>query len=745
MKNETLFPKRPDQASLLREWTGPLTNDLVQHPGDFGLGQLPRRLEVAGTTTSICGFCGTGCQLEIHLNRAGEAINLSASTEYPVNLGMACPKGWESLIPLLATDRGTTPLLRESDGSMHPTSWETALETMAKRFKKTIQNHGPESVAWLGTGQIAVEEFGFLGALAKFGMGFIHGDGNTRQCMATAVTAYKEALGFDSPPFTYQDFEESDCLILVGSNLCIAHPIMWQRVMRNKRNPDIIVVDPRRTETAMAATEHLGIEPKSDLTLFYAVAREVIRQGWVDQTFVDQHTRDYKEFAAFVESFTLERAAEASGLSVESIRELARKIGTRDRVSFWWTMGVNQSYEGTRLAQALINLALLTGNIGKPGTGANSITGQCNAMGSRLFSNTTNLLGGHQFTDQADRQKVAGILGIAEDRIPRQNSLAYDQILDAVDRGEIKALWIIATNPLHSWIEQNRLPERLAKLECLVVQDMYASTVTAQAADIYLPAAGWGEKDGTFINSERRIGVIRKVCKAPGQALADFQIFRALAHHWGVGEMFRDWTSPEAVFQILKKLTVGQPCDFSGIRDYAHLEENGGIQWPWTEADAMKGEGKVPAQRRLFADGQFFTKDGRARFCFEEPRPQPESPCREYPLVLLTGRGTSSQWHTGTRTEKSDVLRKLSPRGIYFEINAHDAGLLGLQSGQKARIRSRRGQLEASAFVCQTVPAGKIFISMHYRQVNILTREDVDPYSREPNFKICAVSVERIR
>ncbi|MCC5790353.1 MAG: molybdopterin-dependent oxidoreductase [Opitutales bacterium] len=744
MKKDPLFPKRPDKASLLREWTGPLTNDLVQQPGAFGLGQLPRRLDVAATTTSICGFCGTGCQLEVHLNKEGEAINLSASTEYPVNLGMACPKGWESLTPLEASDRGTTPLLRDARGEQRPASWDEALGEMARRFKKTMQEHGPESVAWLGTGQIAVEEFAFLGALAKFGMGFVHGDGNTRQCMATAVAAYKESFGFDSPPFTYQDFEESDCLIFVGSNLCIAHPIMWQRVMRNQRNPDVIVVDPRRTETAMAATEHLAIEPKSDLTLFYAVAREVIHQGWVDRDFVAQHTNDFAEFAAFVEPYTLEKAAGASGLSASSIQELARKIGTRERVSFWWTMGVNQSYEGTRLAQALINLALLTGNIGKPGTGANSITGQCNAMGSRLFSNTTNLLGGHQFTEAADRRKVAGVLGIPEERIPQQNSLAYDQILEAVGQGKIKALWIIATNPLHSWIEQNRFKERLEKLDCLVVQDMYANTLTAQSADIYLPAAGWGEKDGTFINSERRIGTIRKVRKAPGQALADFQIFRALAHHWGVGEMFREWTCPEEAFQILKKLSVGQPCDFSGIRDYAHLEESGGIQWPWP-AEAESEDGKVPAQRRLFGDGKFFTADQRARFCFEKPRPQPESPCGEYPYILLTGRGTSSQWHTGTRTEKSDVLRKLYPRGIYVEINAEDAQKLGLQSGDKTLVQSRRGHLEASAFVCQTVPAGKLFISMHYREVNRLTREDVDPYSREPNFKICAVSLKPLR
>ncbi|MGE9269806.1 MAG: molybdopterin-dependent oxidoreductase, partial [Verrucomicrobiales bacterium] len=577
----THFPPRPARSTLTRSWSGPLTKELVQHPGEFGLGSLPGKLQPDATATSICGYCATGCSLRLHL-KEGEAINLSADRSYPVNLGMACPKGWEALAPLDASDRATTPLLRNENGEWVEVSWDTAMKAFVEKFQGIANQHGSEALAWLGTGQLPNEELAFLGSLCKFGMGMIHGDGNTRQCMATAVTAYKESFGFDAPPYTYGDFEESDVIILVGSNLCITHPIMWQRIQRNLRDPEIVVIDPRKTETAMMASTHLPLEPKSDLILFYGIARQLIENDWINHSFVRQHVDGYEELKRFLLDgpYDLNTTALQSGLSKKSILELAKKIGSGKRVSLWWTMGVNQSHEGTRVAQSLINLALLTGNIGKPGTGPNSITGQCNAMGSRLFSNSTNLLGGHKFTNPEHRAKVANILNIPEDHIPRRDSLAYDQILEAIDRGEIKALWVVCTNPAHSWIHQSRFRRIREKLDCLVVQDMYHSTETAQIADIVLPAAGWGEKDGTFINSERRIGRIRKVRRAPGLALADFHIFQLVAHYWGCGHLFEQWHNPEEVFKLLTRLSKDQPCDISAIEDYAMIEGSGGIQWP---------------------------------------------------------------------------------------------------------------------------------------------------------------------
>ena len=719
---------------------GALTERLVQAPAAFGLGRVPQVLKPDATADSVCGYCSTGCSLKVHL-KDGAAVNLSANSDYPVNLGMACPKGWEALAPLSARDRATAPLLRGADGQLAPVSWHAAMEAFTQRFKAIQAAHGPASVAYLSTGQIVTEEMAFLGALAKFGMGVVHGDGNTRQCMATAVVAYKQSFGFDAPPYTYQDFEESDVLVFVGANPCIAHPIMWQRVMRNQRQPEIVVVDPRKTETAMAATRHLPLAPKSDLALFYGLAHRLIELGLVDQAFIDAHTREFESFKAFLADYTLEHAAERSGLAYQELDSLARLIGSGKRVSFWWTMGVNQSYEGVRLAQSLINLALMTGNLGKPGTGANSITGQCNAMGSRLFSNTTNLLGGRAFESAADRAVVAQRTGIPLERISSQPSYAYDQIIDAIERGEIKGLWLIATNTAHSWINQQRFRHIRDKLDCLVVQDMYATTESAAIADLVLPAAGWGEKDGVFINSERRIGRTRKVRKAPGEALSDFNIFRLIAHHWGCADLFAEWSSPEAVFQILKRLSAGQPCDFTGIADYAHLDRAGGIQWPFPAAPAAGGQG-LATQRRLFEDGHFYHADGKARFVFEAPRAMPEPPDASYPFILLTGRGTSSQWHTQTRTGKSDVLRKLYPQDAYVEINPQDAARLGIQANDAVQLRSRRGAQQVKAVLLASVQPGQLFMPMHYTATNYLTADAFDPNSRQPSYKACAVALE---
>jgi len=672
-----------------------------------------------------------------------------------VNLGMACPKGWEALTPLSAPDRATTPLLRGAQGKWEPVDWDTAMQIFTVRFKAIQDKFGQESVAWLGSGQICTEELAFLGALGKFGMGMIHGDGNTRQCMATAATAYKQSFGFDAPPFTYADFEQSDVIVLVGSNLCIAHPIMWQRVLRNRTHPEIVIVDPRKTETAMAATQHYAITPKSDLKLLYGLAHILIQRGWIHSDYIATHTTGFTEFAAFVKRFTPEAIATDCGLSVEQLHRFAETIHRGKRVSFWWTMGVNQGHEATRTAQAIINLALMTGNMGRPGTGANSITGQCNAMGSRLYSNTTNLLGGHDFLNPAHRAKVANLLGLDVRRIPDQNSWAYDQIIDGIDAGRIKGLWVIATNSSHSWIHQSEIERILKKLDFLVVQDMYHTTETAQAAHLVLPAAAWGEKEGTFINSERRFGLVKKISRAPGQALSDFSIFQLIAHYWGCGAMFKEWTSPEAVFHILKKLSKDQPCDFTGIRDYRMLDECGGIQWPCSSFEfrvsgfGMKeGNPKLETQnstpdpeRRLFEDGRFFHPDGRAKFMFEEPRESPEITDAEYPLLLLTGRGTSAQWHTQTRTGKSAVLRQLHPKKIYAEINPRDARLLHIRPQQVIEVRSRRGKLTARAFVTGTVQPGQVFIPMHYVETNRLTFPSFDPYSRQPSYKACAVAV----
>ena len=742
------------QHAQLHARTGPLTSELLRQPGKFGLGQVPAGLTPDATTTSICGYCSTGCRLTISL-KDGKPVNLTPSANYPVNLGMACPKGWEALAVLDSDERATQPLL---DGK--PTDWNTALDAFCDNFKAIQEKHGKDSVAFISTGQITVEDFFMLGSFAKFGMGIKHGDGNTRQCMATSVVAYKQSFGFDAPPYTYADFEESDTLIFIGANPAIAHPIMWQRVMRNKRNPDIIVFDPRNTETAQVATRHVPLTPKSDLPLLYALAHCIIRDDRLDYDSL-ANTSGFEDFKEFVKDYSPEVVAPKCGQTVAEIESLAQQVSEPNkRISWWWTMGVNQSYEGVRTAQAIINLQLMTGNIGKPGTGANSITGQCNAMGSRLFSNTTNLFGGHDFANPEHRAKVCHHMGIEDHQIQDAPGYAYDQILDAIDRGEIKGLWVIATNPSHSWIAQNTFARVREKLDYFVVQDMYASTETALMADLLLPAAGWGEKDGTFINSERRFGTIRQVKQAPGQALTDFRIVQALANRWGDCDFMEKFSDPNTAFKTLKSLTKDQPCDITGIRDHDHIEQAGGIQWPFPSRNADLQSAKADphlsqepsstqnpppqtpsSERRLFADGKYFHPDGKAKFLFDHPSPLAEPTDDEFPFILLTGRGTSSQWHTQTRTGKSKILRKLYPEECYLEIHPDDAVRLGIADRAQVTITSRRATITAQAYHAPTVQPGQVFLPMHYKEINKLTHASFDPHSRQPNYKYCAVTV----
>jgi anaerobic selenocysteine-containing dehydrogenase len=724
----------------LRAHDGPLTRELVRSPGGFGLGQVPDRLLPQATTRMVCGFCSTGCSLDVHL-RDGAAVNLTPTVDHPVNAGMACPKGWEALTPLRSPDRATTPLLRDDRGAFQPVTWSTAIEAFVGKVRGVQERHGPEAMAYLSTGQIPTEEMALLGVLAKFGMGMVHGDGNTRQCMATTVRAYTESFGFDAPPSTYDDFAQSDVIVLWGSNLAIAHPIMWERVARNPHDPEIIVVDPRRTETAVAATQHLPLQPKSDLVLAYGLAHLLIERDAVDRRYIATHTTGFDDFASFVAGYEPAHVAAVTGLPVPALQRVADTIADGERVSFWWTMGVNQSHEGVRTAQAIIDLALMTGNIGRPGTGANSITGQCNAMGSRLYSNTTNLLGGRDFADPDDRAAVAGTLGIDAARIPAHKGWAYDQIVEGIASGAIRGLWVIATNPAHSWIGSGELGDLLDRLDVLVVQDMYATTETVRGADLVLPAAGWGEKEGTFISSERRFGVLQRVARAPGQALADFSIFHLIAEAWGCADVVASMPTPEAAFAVLRELSRGRPFDFTGIEGYADIDAAGGIQWPLPEGVRAAD---VAKERRLFADGAFHHPDGRARFCFEAPRPVAEPTSARYPFVLLTGRGSSAEWHTRTRTATSPTLRRLTAQEPHVELAAADARRLGIAPEEEVVVTSQRGSLRARARITAAVAPGQVFVAMHDAQTNRLTMPSFDPLSRQPSYKHAAVAVRRI-
>ncbi len=609
---------------------------------------------------------------------------------------------------------------------------------MVSRFKAVQAEHGPDSVAFISTGQIASEEMALLGAVAKFGMGMVHGDGNTRQCMATAVVAYKEAFGFDAPPYTYADLEESDVIVLWGANPCIAHPILWERICRNQHHPEVIVVDPRVTETAAAATQHYPLLPKSDLTLAYGLAHLLIAWGAVDKDFVEASTEGFEAFSAHVEAFTPERVSAATGLPVDALELMADTIASGKRVSFWWTMGVNQSHEGVRLAQALIDLALLTGNIGRPGTGANSITGQCNAMGSRLWSNTTNLLGGRAFTDPAHRAEVAGLLEIEVSCDPRPPQLGlrpdrrrhprgHDQ--GAVDRGH-------QHGPLLDSPERGPRPARPAG---------------HPRRPGPLPDDGDGPA-GRHRPARRRLGregghvhQLRAPVRPhpPGRA-------GARARRSPTSPSSSWWPTPGAAARCSRSGPRPRPSSASssasppaapaislalpGTRRSKRPEASSGPRPP----------APLDKERRLYEDGRFFHPDGKARFVFEEPRPVAEPTTEEFPFILLTGRGSSSQWHTQTRTSKSAILRTLYPEKPYVEISPADAAALGVAADEWVLVASPRGEMEARAYVTPTVAPGQVFVPMHYAATNRLTRPSFDPYSRQPSYKSAAVDVRRL-
>ncbi len=710
--------------------------ELARTTGPFGLGQVPARLQPDATTRLVCGYCSTGCSLDAHL-RDGQAVNLTPTRRYPVNLGSACPKGWDALTPVAAPDRATTPLLHGA-----PVSWDQALSSFVKGFGGLQREHGPDSVAFLSTGQITSEEMALLGAVAKVGMGFLHGDGNTRQCMATSVAAHKQSYGFDAPPYTYADLEASDVVVLVGSNLAVAHPILWERLQRNPSSPQVIVVDPRRTETAAGATWHVPVAPKGDLALILGILHVIIRDGLVDDGFVAEHCSGYAEVAAVAGRWSPERAAGVAGVPAVEIEGLARSIHEGRAVSFWWTMGVNQGHQAVRTAQAIITLALVTGNIGRPGTGANSITGQCNAMGSRLWSMTASLYAGRSFEDDADRKSVAGICGWPVDRIPSRPSMAYDEIIEGIRDGHVKGLWVLATNTAHSWGDRGELAGLLDKLDFLVVQDLYADTDTARHADLFLPAAGWGEKDGTMINSERRIGLVKQVRLPPGEALPDFAILRLLAHAWGCAHLFEEWSTPEDVFRILGRLSAGRPCDHSGITTYRQLDDAGGLQWP---VPAGADLATCEPERRLYEDLRSFHADGRFRLVAAEPELTPRPTTESFPLILLTGRGSTAAWHTETRTGRSPLLQRLVPADLRIDLNQADAAELGIIDGGEVEVTSAWGSMRCRAQVGDGVQRGQAFLPMHSVATNVLTHPVVDPISRQPSYKDTPVAVRPIR
>lgn len=658
---------------------------------------------------------------------------------------MLCSKGMNlHYVVSDQQDRMLYPQLRAS--RQHPlerVSWDTALTRAAAVFKSLIRQYGPDSVGFYVSGQCLTEEYYLVNKLTKGFLGTNNIDTNSRLCMSSAVAGYVKALGEDSVPISYEDIELADCFFIAGANPAWCHPILFRRIeQRKEQHPamKMIVVDPRRTQTCQMADLHLQIRPGTDTIVYQAIGRALIENGDIDLHFIQHHTDGFETYRDEVMQTTLEEAAAHCDVPVEDIRLAARYIAESKGFITMWAMGLNQSAQGVNKNLALLNLNLITGHIGKPGSGPFSLTGQPNAMGGREVGGMSSLLAAHRnLLNPAHRDEVARFWGV--EKISEKPGLTATQMFDALRDGRMKAVWIVCTNPLVSLPDARLADEALKNARFVVVQDISNRSDTAKYADLVLPAAGWLEKEGTMTNSERRITYLPKVVEAPGEALPDAEIFCRFARKMGYSGF--DFPDQAAVYAEHCALTQGTNIDISGL-SYDVLKTQGSVQWPVPSP----GHGGTP---RLFTDRQFYTPNQRAQILPSGAQNASEHVSPDFPLVLTTGR-VRDQWHTMTRTGKVRKLGQHRPTP-FLEIHPDDARQRDIQHGDTVVVRNLRGEVRVHAHISGDIKRGVVFLPMHWGKIlnrdfgraNNLTNNVVDPVSKEPDFKFSAVEVERYR
>ena len=695
---------------------------------------------------ATCGYCSTGCSIEVGIDRKGNAVASRGVADADVNRGKLCIKGIFEHELFKSAGRGTQPLLRKQRwDAFREVSWNEALDHTAGEIQRIQTHHGRDAFAIVSTGQIMTEEFYTLGKLARGVIGTNNYDGNTTLCMASAVSGYKRSFGSDGPPGCYDDFEHTDCLLAFGSNLPEQHPVIFWRLrdtLERRRFP-IIVVDPRVTMFAQMADIHLPIEPGTDVVLLNALAHVILKEGLADQAYIDAFTEGQDEFRALVEQYDPQTASTICGIDEDTIRNVARTYARAGAAMTIWTMGINQSTHGSDGVVAINNLSLITGNLGKPGGTSLSITGQCNAMGTREWSSCSGLPGYRALEKEQDREDIAKFWGIDPEFFPKHRGLFMTDILPAIETGQIKGLWLIATNPMTSMPNTPRIRKTLERLEFLVVQDAYRDVETNEYAHVYLPAALWAEKEGCMTNTERRVNLIRNVSQPPGEAKPDLWIFNRLAKRFTQAEGMEFPEQAEQVFDEIRELSRGRMLDYSGM-SYAKIEAHRGIQWPCSDSPSeWAGDDSSDGTRRLYIDGRFAFPSGRAKLI---PLPfvdNNERPDAEYPFWFNSGR-VVEHFHTRTRTGKVGNQNKFSPTP-YMEMNPDAASELGIRHGEYARVVSRRGDAVVMVQTTQRVSREMVFVPFHFHDcVNRVTLGLLDPHSRQPAFKQCAARVERI-
>jgi ferredoxin-nitrate reductase len=712
---------------------------------------------------TTCNYCSTGCAIEIGLDAAGRIVTSRGHAGADVNRGKLCIKGLLEHELFESPGRGKVPLMRaKAHETFAPASWDVALDRTAAEIKRIQAQYGRDAFAVVSTGQLLTEEFYTLGKLVRGQIGTNNYDGNTTLCMASAVSGYKRSFGSDGPPGCYEDFEHTHCLMAFGSNLPEQHPIIYWRLKEalEKRKFPVIVVDPRVTMLAQFADIHLPITPGTDVVLLNSMLHVIFKDGLEDRSYIEQHTQGIDALRALVMSSDYDpvHAQHVCGIDEDRIRQVARLYANAPSAMSIWTMGINQSTHGSDGVVGINNLNLVTGNIGKPGGTSLSITGQCNAMGTREWSSCSGLPGYRALEKEKDRKKVAEFWGIDETFLPPKRGMTQTDIFPAIEDGRIKGLWLVATNPMTSMPNQPRIRKAMEQLEFLVVQDVYEDVESNQYAHVFLPAAVWAEKEGCHTNTERRVNLTRNVLKPYADSKPDFWIFNQMAKRFEDRHKIHFPDKPEGAFEEMKTLSVGagRTLDISGM-SYDRIEAARGIQWPYSAEQAAADEARVgPAgafqmkQRqdflgnpRLYTDGVFQTDTGRANlialpFIDNNERPDPE-----YPFWLNSGR-VVEHFHTRTRTGKIGNLNKFSPTP-YMEMNPDAADDLGVAHGAYVRVVSRRGDAVVMVQCTHRVPRDMLFIPFHFHDcVNRLTLGLLDPYSRQPAFKQNAARVEKV-
>ncbi len=697
---------------------------------------------------STCCYCGVGCGILVETEN-GVISGVRGDPDHPANRGRLCTKGATLNQTANATYRLQYPEKRPQRGApglrLH---WDQALDEAAERFAAIIREHGPDSVAFYISGQLMTEDYYVFNKLAKGLIGTNNVDTNSRLCMSSAVAGYKQTLGADAPPCSYADIAQAKVIFIAGANPAVAHPIVFRYVEDAKAaNPDlkIIVADPRRSESAEIADLHLPIKPGTDIALFNGMLNILINEGMIDEAYIAAHTTGFDALREIVKKFPPAIAADICGIATADLLQAARWFGTCGAALSLYCQGLNQSAHGTHNNAALIHLHLATGQIGKPGAGPFSLTGQPNAMGGREVGGLSNLMSAHRdLANPAHRAEMARFWGVPY--VPSKPGRSAIDLFGALKSGEIKAVWIACTNPAQSLPNQAAVRAALETADYVVLQEAYGNTDTAAYADLLLPASGWGEKHGTVTNSERCITRVLPAVQAPGEARHDWEIVVDFARrlgarldHAAAGRLF-PYTDAEAIFNEHRESTRGRDLDITGL-SYALLEAEGPQQWPYPEGAAS---GAV----RLYEDGRFPTPDSKARFVPTEHLPTAEATSSDYPISLLSGR-MRDHWHGMSRTGTVPRLFNLEDEPL-LAMHPCDLRHRGLEDGDLARVSNGRGHMMVRVAERPGLVRGRAWMPMHWGNqfmntpgANALACDATDPYSKQPELKHAAVQIEK--